>query len=147
MDLRYGWARWEGDRWQVEAIGYAGTRLYAPEVDYAGLVAIDRADPEVVYASTNADPATGEPLRSAADGQRHWELWRGARGRPGEPWSWTPLTHDSAVDNLRPVARDAGPRGTVVIWLRGAYRTYVDYDLEVVGVVLPRGAPPAPAPR
>ena len=134
-DLRYVWARWDGAAWEVDRIGYAGTKLYSPEVDYAGLVALDRRDPTVVYASTNADPATGAPLISAADGERHWEIYRGQKQAHGQPWRWTALTRDSTADNLRPVARDAGARGSIIIWLRGDYRTYTDYTLEVVGLL------------
>jgi hypothetical protein len=32
----------------------------------------------------------------------------------------------------------AGSPGTSLLWLRGRYRSYTDYDLEVVGVLPPR---------
>jgi hypothetical protein len=43
------------------------------------------------------------------------------------------------MDNLRPVVPvwpDAGQ--VAVVWTRGQYRTYTDYDLEMAGLILPR---------
>lgn len=135
QDHRLHLARWNGERWQHFEIAHAGTRLYAGEDDYTGLAALDPADPGVVYLSTNADPDSGEPLISAADGQRHHELFRGTSEDGGETFQWEALTHDSKSDQLRPIV----PRGTprVLLWLRGELRTYTDYDLEVVGSPLP----------
>src|SRR5262249_23742892 len=103
MDLRYHCARWDGRAWHTEEIAHAGTRLYPTEDDSSGLGALDPNDPDVLYISTDADPVTGAPLVSAADQQRHYELFRGVRdGRTGK-WAWTPFTRNSTADNLRPV--------------------------------------------
>jgi hypothetical protein len=137
MDLRYYYARWDGAAWRVNEIAHAGTRLYAGEDDYAGLAAIDPQHVDTLYFSTNSDPQTGAPLISAADGKRHWEIFRGDSADRGATWSWRALTRDSTADNLRPVvpiwpqARD----GAIVLWLRGTYRKYTDYDLDVVGLL------------
>ncbi len=135
QDHRLHLARWDGERWLQFEIAHAGTSLYAGEDDYTGLAALDPADPAVVYLSTNADPESGEPLISAADGERHHELFRGTSEDGGETFQWTALTHDSTSDQLRPIV----PRGTprVLLWLRGELRTYTDYDLEVVGSRIP----------
>lgn len=131
-DCRYRYARWDGGRWIDVPLAYAGTRLYPGEDDYTGLAAIDPDDVRVVYISTNADPATGTPLRSASDGRRHYEIFRGTTGDGGTTWTWTPVTRDSTADNLRPIVpRNDGP-GTLLLWLRGRYTTYVDYQQEVV---------------
>lgn len=137
MDLRYYYARWDGATWQVNEIAHAGTRLYAGEDDYAGLAAIDSQHVDTLYLSTNADPKTGTPLVSAADGKRHWEIYRGDSADRGATWKWTALTRDSTADNLRPnvpIWPAAGDRA-IVLWLRGTYRKYTDYDLDVVGLL------------
>ncbi len=139
MDLRYHHARWDGAAWQVHEIAHAGTRLYAGEDDYSGLAAIDPQQPDTVFISTNADPKTGAPLISATDGRRHWEIFRGESSDLGRTWEWTAITRDSTADNLRPIIpiwSEAGGR-RIVLWLRGTYRKYTDYDLDVVGLLPP----------
>jgi hypothetical protein len=137
-DHRYRLARWTGSRWVDGEIAFAGTRLYAGEDDYTGGVALVPADPDTLFISTNADPVTGTPLSSRSDGRRHWEIFRGVRTGPDRSgratFLWTPLTRDSTSDNLRPVVPRAPSQKPVVLWLRGAYRSYTDYDLEVVGL-------------
>ena len=132
QDLRYYHARWDGRAWRVHALAHAGTRLYADERDYSGLVALDPADAYLCYVSTNADPVSGEPLVSRADKRRHWEIFKGRSRDGGATWSWSAITRDSTSDNLRPIARTLDARRTVLIWLRGTYRSYTDYDLSVV---------------
>jgi hypothetical protein len=122
----------------VHPLAHAGTRLYPAEGDYSGLVALDPADPYTVYISTNVDPDTGDPLISRADGRQHWELFRGRTRDGGASWECTAITSDSREDNLRPIARAVDEQHTMVIWLRGAYRSYTDYDLEVLGLLLER---------
>lgn len=133
-DHRYHYARWDGDRWHVHEIAHAGTRLYAGEDDYTGLGALDTGDPNVVYISTDADPVSGEPLVSAADGERRYEIFRGTTGDLGGSWDWTPVTEGSTADNIRPIFVSGGGEAAL-LWLRGEYRSYVDYDTEVVGLV------------
>jgi len=139
MDLRYYHARWDGAEWQVNEIARAGSRLYAGEDDYAGLAAIDPQHPDTIFISTNADPVTGAPLISTADGRRHWEIFRGDTRDHGRSFAWTPITRDSTADNLRPIVpiwpEAKGRR--IVLWLRGTYRKYTDYDLDVVGLLPP----------
>ncbi|MEX2601537.1 MAG: BNR-4 repeat-containing protein [Balneolaceae bacterium] len=134
MDQRYYYGRWNGEEWVVHEMAYAGTRLYRGEDEYTGLAAIDPKNPEVVYISTDADPETGEPLISDADGERHYEIFRGETTNGGEEWQWTALTAHSDRDNLRPVVADGLENGTFLAWLRGEYRSYTDYSQEVVGI-------------
>ncbi|MBK7405247.1 MAG: BNR-4 repeat-containing protein, partial [Phycisphaerales bacterium] len=136
-DHRTEYARWDGSAWQVHEIGFAGSRLYAGEDDYTGLAAIDPADTSTIYLSTNADPRTGAPLRSRADGNRHWELFKGQTADGGATWEWGPLTANSSCDNLRPIAA-SGPDGKhLLLWLRGRYRAYTDFDQDVMAMVIP----------
>ncbi len=135
QDLRYYYGRFDGEAWHVHEMAHAGSRLYSPEVDYTGLVALHPADPDVVYISTNADPATGEPLVSSADGERHWEIFRGTTGDGGQTWEWEAITSGSTADNIRPIVRPLGDGRTVILWLRGTYSSYTKYDLDVVGLI------------
>ena len=136
-DHRYRLARWTGKAWDDREIGHAGTRLYAGEDDYTGGIALVPGDPARVFVSTNADPATGAPLASAADGQRHWEIFRGTTADDGRSWRWQAVTRDSTADNLRPIVPRTADRQELLLWLRGRYRSYTDYELEAVGL-LPR---------
>ncbi len=74
----------EGGR--VHEFAHAGRRLYAGEDDYTGLGALDPQQPNQVFISTDAHPVTGVPLVSAADGLRHWEIFRGTSTAAGAAW-------------------------------------------------------------
>lgn len=138
QDHRYYYGRWDGAGWRIHEMAHAGTKLYAGEDDYTGLVALDSHDPNTVFISTNADPSTGKPLISEADGKRHWEIFQGATGDGGAHWKWTPITRSSRQDNLRPVIPrwPDGPR--VVLWARGELKSYTDYRLDIVALTQPR---------
>ena len=143
QELHYYYARFDGSSWHVSFLAHAGSRLYSPEVDYSGLAAIDPARPHVVVISTNSDPRSGEPLISRANGQRHYELFRGNSTDGGRTWTWTALTANSRCDNLRPVIPDASAattqgreRTSIVCWMRGSYRTYRDFDTRLVATFL-----------
>jgi len=43
--------------------------------------------------------------------------------------------------HLRPIVPRAEGREPILLWLRGTYRTYTDYDLEVVGLLPPTADP------
>lgn len=134
-DLRYVYARFDGERWHTYPLAFAGTRLYSAEADYSGLAAIDPNNTDRVYISTDADPVTGKPLISKADNKRHYEIYRGTTADGGATWSWTPITQDSTADNLRPNVPD-WEGGTALLWLRGTYNTFRNYDTQLVGLVL-----------
>jgi len=137
-DHRYRYARWTGTRWLDYEIAYAGSQLYRGEDDYTGLVTLDPGDPNTVYISTNADPVSGQPLVSKADGKRHWEIFRGVTNDDAVTWKWAAVTKDSAVDNLRPVVPIWKDKRYALLWLCGTLRTYTDYDLAVVGFIAKR---------
>jgi hypothetical protein len=126
MDHRYHWARWDGRAWWSHEIAYAGSRLYPGEDDYVGGICLHPDDPDVVFISTNVDPQFGTPLASG-----HYELFRGRR-TPRAGWAWTSLTPGATQDHLRPVVPSWRDGRTVLLWLRGTYRAYTDYDLEVM---------------
>lgn len=127
----YRWARQRADRtWTVEPLAWAGGELYGNQPDYTGLATVDPTDAQRVVISSNVHPVTGEPATSATDGLVHHELWSGVRSAP-RAWSWTPLTQHSIEDNLRPVLVARGST-RVLTWLRGTYRSWTDFDTQVV---------------
>ena len=135
-DHRYRYARWTGSKWVDHEIAHAGSRLYAREDDYTGLAALDPDDLNTVYISTDADPVTDRPLISKADGKRHYEIFQGVTGDGGARWKWTAITQDSTADNLRPIVPKWDRDHTALLWVRGAYRAYTDFSLEVAGLLI-----------
>jgi hypothetical protein len=107
------------------------------EEDYTGLAALDPNNPDVVYVSTDADPVTGTPLVSRADGQRHHELYRGTTRDAGTTWTWEPITANSTADNLRPIVPRWKDARTVLVWMRGRYWSAAHWTTAVVATILP----------
>lgn len=137
-DFRYHRAAWNGREWEREEIAFGGSKLYAGEDDYTGLACLDPHDTATIFISTNSNPETGEALKSAADGQRHWEIYRARRPADGK-WRWSAVTKNSERDNLRPVVASGDRNPRVVLWLAGKIRSYMDYEYEVVGFTERRG--------
>lgn len=145
QDHRFFQGRWDGSAWQVHEVAFAGTRLYPGEDDYTGLMALDPRDPDTLFISTDADPATGIPLISQADGQRHREIFQGVTTDQGRTWRWRSITRDSTQDNLRPlVPRWDGP-GTILVWMRGTYKN--NHGEWTTAVVATRLDPSGQGPR
>ncbi len=146
-DIRYHYARWDGNTWNQNEIAYAGSRLYSGEDDYTGNMALDPDNPNILYISTNANPETGEALRSSADNRRHYELYKGTTRDNGENWTWTPITENSTTDNIRPIVPKWNRDSTALLWMRGTYRSYTDYDCDIVGIILVEAAIRVLAPQ
>ena len=131
-DNRYRLASWDGARWIDREVAYGGNSLYDREASYTGLIALDPIDPTVVAISTDVGPLTGEYR-----GGNH-EIYR-ARIRLQdqlESIQWKQVTQNSPVRNLRPViVRDQTSR--VILWNRGEFRTFRDYQMDTVGLVEP----------
>jgi len=135
LDHRYHLARFSTGGWQQYEIAYAGERLYSFEDDYTGLVAIDPEDVNHLVISTNADPVTGAALVSLADNLRHYELFEGTSSDGGKTFSWQALTRDSTVDNIRPIIPAWENDQRLVLWMRGRYTSYTDFDTQIVGII------------
>ncbi|MFK5924801.1 MAG: BNR-4 repeat-containing protein [Verrucomicrobiota bacterium] len=135
-DLRYHYAWWDGNAWHNQEIAYAGSRLYPREFDYTGNICLDPDNLNHVFISTNADPVTGDPLISQTDGKRHYEIFHGITKDKGNHFSWKAITKNSTGDNLRPLVPTWNVKQSMLLWYRGSYRTYTDFDTEVVGIIL-----------
>lgn len=134
--LRYYYARFDGTSWTTRFLAYAGKPLYSAENDYAGLVTADPSAANIVYLSTNVDPATGTALISNGDSKQHYELFKGTTNDNGQTWDWLALTSNSTVDNLRPVATAISASQTSLIWMRGSYTSYTNYSTNLVGITV-----------
>ena len=132
-DHRYRIASWNGKRWVDREIAYAGTCLYPAESSYTGLIALDPADPSRMAISTDVDPKSGKALAG-----KH-EIYAAVVGEDDSIHSirWKAVTQASDAANIRPIIlSDGGYK--VLVWLRGAYKTYTDYKCDAVGMVLER---------
>jgi hypothetical protein len=138
LDHRYHLARFGPGGWRHHEIAYAGERLYPREDDYTGLVAIDPENVNHLVISTNADPVTGTPLISVADHRRHYEIFEGKSSDDGKTFIWQALTRNSTVDNIRPIIPAWESDRRVLLWMRGTYTTYTDFDTQIVGVIQTR---------
>ena len=127
-DHRLFRAHFDGSTWSTYEVCAMGGYLYAAEDDYTGLGALHPDDPDRIFVSTRIDPRTGATLP-------HHEIFDGITADGGRTWSWQPVTQDSSVDNLRPIVPKWSADRTALLWFRGTYSTYTDYDTAVVGIV------------
>ncbi|MBU3666382.1 MAG: hypothetical protein FGM15_10985 [Chthoniobacterales bacterium] len=131
-DLRFRYARWDAasKKWIQQQIAYAGRHLYVPENHYAGGIAIDPNDTNRIYISTEVDPVTGQPGETGRK-----QIFRGTTADQGAKWTWEQLTFDPAADNIRPYLPRQKYFADCVLWMRGRYDTYRDYDTDIVGIL------------
>jgi len=122
-DHRYHYARWDGKAWQDSEL-CAGGRWFPQtkpgdterEPHYSSGLALDPADPSIVY------------LTRPVNGVHELEKWSTADG--GRTWRSEPVTSGSTHDNVRPyVVMNHQPDGPTVLWqnLSGRYVHYTDY--------------------
>jgi PKD repeat protein len=143
-DHRYRYARWTGAAWEVHEITAAGGsfREDGGSPYYSGGLTLDHEDPSRVYLSRQVGP-----------GSWRVETWTTADG--GATWTSQPISSPATERNVRPVS----PRGMAafggdlsVLWMRGPYPNYVDYQTSIAalttdGANLPPVADAEPAPR
>jgi hypothetical protein len=135
-DHRFFYARWNGSQWQVNPLGYAGSYLYSSEDDYTGLVAIDPRDVNTVYLSSEVNPVTKAQL-IGADGVRHYEIFKGVTTNGGLSWNWSPVTFNSTQQNVRPIVPKWNATNTALLWMRGTYTSYTNWNMDAVGLLNP----------
>ena len=126
-DHRFFYARFNGTSWAVNELAKAGGFLYPAEDDYTGLAALDPHHPDRVFISTRIDPRDDALLA-------HYEIFEGVTADAGENWTWTPITFGSTFDNLRPIVPAWDDDHTALLWMRGKYTAYTNYDLNIVGL-------------
>lgn len=127
-DHRFFYARYDGSDWQVDQIAKAGPSLYEGEDDYTGLTTIDPDTPASVVISTPIDPRDDTELD-------YYELFATSGSDDGSTREWTPLTPDPESDNLRPLLPSWDNDHSALIWMRGEYTNYTQWETDVVGRV------------
>jgi hypothetical protein len=138
IDHRLHYAHWnsQSGQWVTHEIAQMGDRLYSSEQDYTGLGALVPGNPNIIYISTNYDPRQFNPQspKSTPDTPFH-EIYKGVTVDGGLTWSWTPITENSKIDNLRPIVPDPHGGAPTVMWFRGTYSSAGSIDAAVVGIV------------
>ena len=132
-DHRYHYARWTGTRWSQHEITPAGGSFGDPDSEtrdryYSGGITLDHENPGAVY------------LSREVNGTFEVETWRTADD--GKTWSRQAVTSGSGTKNVRPIS----PRGLQsfnddmsVVWMRGAYSTYLNYQTDITTRLLNGG--------
>jgi hypothetical protein len=132
-DHRYFYARWTGSQWESREITPAGGSISADgrEPYYSGGITLDHEDPSTVYLSRDVS------------GIFEVETWKTSDG--GATWSHQAVTATSDELNVRPIS----PRGLIpfggdlsVLWMRGAYQSYVGYRTSIAALIANGGNAP-----
>lgn len=134
-DIRYRYARWTGSAWVSHEVVSGGRNLYdvdGQEDDYGGGMALNHDDPSVAYISR------------VVAGTHELERWTTPNG--GASWTSETITSGSGagVKNYRPYYVP-GNGAIELVWCRGRYTTYLDFDSDIYG--LHRSAVPDPHTR
>ena len=118
-DHRYRYAVWTGAGWYDHEIAAAGGSIDGG-VDplYSGGIALDHANPAIVY------------LSRRTTGVHEIERWITPNG--GATWSASAVTANSAQANVRPVVPRGAPAGTAVEWMTGTYSSFTNFATDVV---------------
>ncbi len=127
-DHRLFYIRMTAAGWQVQQVAKMGPALWRSEQDYTGLGDVDAADLGTVYISTPIDPRDGSGLKAH-------EIFRGVTSDEGKTWTWTAVTSNSTVSNLRPVVCSWGGGDRAVLWFRGKMTKSQDYNCAIVGII------------
>ncbi len=120
-DHRYHWAQCSGSEWQDVEVTPGGGWFpqtpageTEPEPHYSGGMALDHANPSVLYVS--------RPL----DGVFEIEQWR--TPDEGRTWQSREITSGSSSLNVRPVvSRGDTELPSRVLWMSGRYEHYTNY--------------------
>ncbi len=133
--IYYYYARWTGSQWQRKFIAQAGRGIYAAESDYGGGMCLDPIDPRIVYISSNAASpfSLGDIANVPLRANNRFEIYRGFTADGGLTFSWTPVTENSANDNLRPIVPPNHGRRELLLWFNGTYNTYTSFSTRVLG--------------
>jgi hypothetical protein len=134
--IYYYYARWTGSAWQGSFIAQGGRGIYSNEDDYGGGMALDPEDPRVVYISSNAASpfALGDLNNVPLGANERYEIYRGVTLDGGLTFTWTAVTENSTADNLRPIVPENHGLTNHLLWMKGTYTTYQNYNTKVMGV-------------
>jgi hypothetical protein len=115
-DHLYWYARWTGRAWVSHFLTRGGPTISPGtiEYEYSGGLALDHANPSIVY------------LSRKVNGWFEIERWYTADG--GSRWRQSTVARTSGADNIRPVVTRGSNGGPMsLLWLSGHYGSYTDY--------------------
>jgi hypothetical protein len=113
----YWYARWDGRRWVSHFLTFAGPSISPRtiETDYSGGIALDHADPAILYLSRRVG--------------RWFRIERWVTPDGGYRWQRAVVVAD-AGDAVRPVVpRGGGP--IQLVWMSGRYGAYIRYRTSI----------------
>ena len=135
IDHRLLYTHWDGSSWHNYPLAKMGDRLYRgtdkSEQDYTGLGALVPGDPNTVYISTPYDPRDASGNTTTP----WYEIYKGVTNNGGANWTWSAITQNSTMDNLRPIVPSWDATHSALVWFRGTYTTAQNIDAAVVGIV------------
>ena len=82
----------------------------------------------MVFISTPIDPRDGKTMKVH-------EIFKGVTADGAKTWTWTPVTADSPVDNLRPIVCSWAGGNRAVLWFRGTMSRSQHYNCAIVGLI------------
>ncbi len=116
----YWYATWNGQRWISHRMAVGGPTIspHTIESDYSGGLALDHADPSIVYLSRKV---------------RGWfEIERWSTSDGGYSWRYSAVARTPGANNVRPVVpRGSGDGPIQVLWLHGHYGSYQHYRTSI----------------
>jgi len=120
--IEYWHSAWSGSAWISTKVTDDGAGLYAPEVFYHGGLCFDSIDPSHIY------------LSAPISGVRQIQEWSTPNVN-GTSWSKVrDITTSGAAGNpfkLRPYSPRNRSVGPPVLWVEGAYTSYINYNTAV----------------
>ena len=127
----YRYARWTGRAWKVYPVTRAGGSIgngFGKDRYYSGGITLDHENPAAVY------------LSRKVNGTFEVETWNTLDG--GKTWRRKAVTSGSSTKNVRPIS----PRGLrsfvddmSVVWIRGSYSHYLNYQTDITTRLLNGG--------
>lgn len=127
-DHRYHYARWTGTNWHRKELTNGGKWFpqtpagrTEPEPNYSGGIALDYNDPSQVYLSKEVKGV--------------FEILKFTTPDNGVTWDSIAVTWNTPphLVNVRPIVpRNHVPGFFDVVWMRGTYRFYTDYQTSLV---------------
>lgn len=114
----YYYARWTGSEWRKTFLAHAGGHFHQTpgyEMCYSGGMALDKENPNIVYASVPVKGRYGNI----------YELMKFTIDNEGEVASKEQLTFDSQKNNIRPFIISNEEKELRLTWMQGDYYSWI----------------------
>jgi len=125
----YHVGRWTGEEWNIARVADGGPSIYedAGHAHYSGAMAVDRADPSIVYAGVVV----------LVNGVKRCDVWRFRKDAGTGAWIRMDMVSDYSTEcpkSFRPVCPEGGKGPVQVLWLSGTYDNYRSWTTRVHGL-------------